>query len=100
MALNWIFAQKSVEDVKNAVKSELSKNEIPDFASVSWEANEMSVKIDKGGKSEFRMALQNSGTNTRLVETKRDVAFLHKPFVGKVETFVDKLMSKVGAEKV
>lgn len=99
MALGWIFAQKKLDEVKTAVQAELTKSGIPSFASVAWEANELCVKIDKGGKSEFRMALKDAGTDTRLVETKRDIAFLHKPFVGKVESFVDQLMSQVGAKK-
>lgn len=99
MPLSWKVPQKNLDDVKQQVKTALDQTGIPSFAQVIWEQNEMCVKIDKGGKSEFRMSLQSSGSDVRVVETKRDIAFLHKPFVGKVESFVDQLMAKVGAQK-
>ena len=99
MGLNFKVAGKNCDDVKSTVEGLLKSKGLPSFAEVIWQGNEMCVKIDKGGKSEFRLALKQTGTDTSVVEVKRDIAFLHKPFVGKVETFVDDIMSALGAKK-
>lgn len=99
MAFNWKVAGKNPDEVKSAVEGALKTKGLPSFADVSWQGNEMCVKIDKGGKSEFRLALKPNGAGCDIVEVKRDVAFLHKPFVSKVETFVTDVMSHLGALK-
>ena len=99
MSMNFKMAGKSLDDVKSTVEGALKSKGLPSFAEVVWQGNEMCVKIDKGGKSEFRLALKQSGADTSVVEVKRDVAFLHKPFVSKVESFVTELMSSLGAQK-
>lgn len=99
MGLNFTITGKSCADVKSTVEGILKTKGLPSFAEVSWQGHEMCVKIDKGGKSEFKLALKQSGNDTSVVEVKRDVAFLHKPFVSKVETFVDEVMSVLGAKK-
>ena len=99
MIMNFKMAGKTLDDVKSTVEGALKSKGLPSFAEVVWQGNEMCVKIDKGGKSEFRLALKQSGADTSVVEVKRDVAFLHKPFVSKVETFVTELMSSLGAQK-
>ena len=99
-AFNWKVPNKSAEEVKTAVEGLLKSKGLPSFADVTWQGQEMCVRIDKGGKSEFRLALKpGSGGTTDVVEVKRDVAFLHKPFVSKVESFVGEIMGALGATK-
>jgi hypothetical protein len=100
MAFHWKMAGKNCDEVKSSVEGLLKAKGLPSFADVSWQGHEMCVRLEKGGKSEFRIALKPSGSDTQIVEVKRDVAFLHKPFVGKVESFVGELMLSLGAQKV
>lgn len=99
MAMSWTFRNTNTNDAKNLLQRELQAAGVPSFAMVSWEQDTMLVKIDKGGKSEFKLTLQSSGSDVRFVETKRDVALFHKPFIGKVENFVDSVLSRAGAAK-
>lgn len=99
MALNWTIPEKTLDTAKQVIDSTLSKMPIPSFAQVSWDKDELCVKIDKAGKSEFRMAIKPEGSGVKVVETKRDIAFMHKPFVSKVEGFVQEVMDMVGARK-
>lgn len=100
MAMSWTFKNTNASDAKNVLLRELQSAGVPSFADVSWEQDTMLVKIDKGGKSEFKLTLKSNGSDVHFVETKRDIAFLHKPFVGKVESFVDSILTKAGAAKV
>ncbi|NBW80170.1 hypothetical protein EBR21_00300 [bacterium] len=97
--MSWTFRNVSADEAKTLLQKELQATGVPSFASVSWEQNTMLVRIDKGGKSEFKIALQSQGSDTKFIETKRDVALFHKPFVGKVESFVDQILNKAGAAK-
>lgn len=99
MTMSWTFRNVSADEAKTLLQKELQATGVPSFASVSWEQNTMLVRIDKGGKSEFKIALQSQGSDTKFIETKRDVALFHKPFVGKVESFVDQILNKAGAAK-
>ncbi|NBO37224.1 hypothetical protein EBU99_01435 [bacterium] len=99
MAMSWTFRNVSSNDAKTILQRELQAAGVPSFANVSWEQNSMFVKIDKGGKSQFVLTLESNGSDTKFVETKRDVALFHKPFVGKVESFVDQILTKAGAAK-
>ncbi len=99
MTMSWTFKNTNASDAKNSLQKELQAAGVPSFADVSWEQDTMLVKIDKGGKSEFKLTLQASGTDVQFVETKRNVALFHKPFVGKVESFVDSVLTKAGAAK-
>lgn len=99
MALAWTINQKSVENVKGEISTALKNMNLPSFANVGWEGDELCVRIEKGGKSEFRLALKPQGEAVKITETKRDISFLHKPFVGKVESVVSELMGTVGAAK-
>lgn len=99
MSMSWTFKNTNTTDAKSVLLRELQAAGVPSFADVSWDKDTMSVKIDKGGKSEFKLTLQSTGSDVRFVETKRDIAFLHKPFVGKVESFVDAILTKAGAAK-
>jgi hypothetical protein len=99
MALNWKCANQTTDTLKASLEGALKSKGLPSFADISWQGNELCVRIDKGGKSEFRLALKQNGADATLVEVKRDVAFLHKPFVGKVEGYVAEIMGSVGAQK-
>jgi hypothetical protein len=99
MGMCWTFRNTNTGDAKATLQRELQAAGVPSFADISWEQDTMLVRIDKGGKSEFKLTLQSNGSDVKFVETKRDIAFLHKPFVGKVESFVDTILSKAGAAK-
>lgn len=99
MAMNWVVKQKSVDQVKKDIDSFISKTTVPQFVSVGWDGNDLCVRVEKGGKSEFRIAVKPAGQDVQIVETKRDISFLHKPFVGKVEGVVAQIMSDAGAAK-
>ena len=99
MALNWNCPNLNVDSLKSQLETALKSKGLPSFADIVWAGNELCVRIDKGGKSEFRLALQQKGSDASVVEVKRDVAFLHKPFVGKVESYVGEIMSQIGAIK-
>ncbi len=58
------------------------------------------MRIDKGGKSTFVLALKPDGRGSRIVEVKRKVALLHRAFVGSVERFVDDAMRAAGFDRV
>lgn len=99
MTMSWMFRNLSTDEAKSLLQRELQAAGVPSFATISWEQNTMLVRIEKGGKSEFKIALQSQGSDTKFVETKRDVAMFHKPFVGRVESFVDQILNKAGAAK-
>jgi hypothetical protein len=99
MAFNWKCSNQNIDVLKTSLEAALKSKGLPSFADISWQGNELCVRIDKGGKSEFRLALQQKGVDAAVVEVKRDVAFLHKPFVSKVESYVGEIMSQVGAQK-
>jgi hypothetical protein len=99
MAMCWTFKNTNAVDAKTILQRELQAMGVPSFANVSWEQDTMLVKIDKGGKSEFKLTLQSNGSDVKFVETKREVALFHKPFIGKVESFVDSILTKAGAAK-
>jgi hypothetical protein len=99
MAMSWTIPKKTVELARTALETEIAKAALPSFAQIIWENNELCVKIDKAGKSEFRMALKPEGDNVKMIETKRDVALFHRPFVDKVEGYVQQILSGVGASK-
>jgi len=99
MVMCWNFKNTNTLDAKTILQRELQAVGVPSFANVSWEQDTMRVKIDKGGKSEFKLTLQSNGSDVKFVETKREIALFHKPFIGKVESFVDSVLTKAGAAK-
>ncbi len=100
MALNWEIQETDLELCKTKINEAIQLAGLPDFAKVVWDKNEMCVRIEKAGKSEFRLALKSESGKVKLVESKRDVSFMHKPFVPRVEGVVDNVMSKIGAKKI
>jgi hypothetical protein len=52
------------------------------------------------GTSEIKMSLQDNGKGTKIQETKRNIAMMHKPFIGDVERMVVEIFeNKLGAKK-
>ena len=98
MTLSFQVPNSTVDDVKKSLKGVLT-TDIPSFAKVDWDNDDLLVKIDKAGKSEFRIAVKADGGHVKIHETKRSVALLHKAFVGQVEGFVEKILSKIGAKR-
>jgi hypothetical protein len=46
------------------------------------------------------MTLKEENGKLKLVESKRDISFMHKPFVSKVEGIVESVLAKVGSKKI
>lgn len=99
MALCWKMPASTFTAIKTQIDERLSKITIPSFAQVVWKGEELSVLIDKGGKSEFKLGFSETNGDVVISEKKRDVAFFHKPFVGRVEELLQKVMSEAGAQK-
>jgi hypothetical protein len=95
MAKSWTIKGKNQNEVKTLVERSLAEVGLPSMAAISWEGHNLQVSIAKAGKSQFTMTLESAGADTVIKETNRSVAFVHKPFVAVVETFVDKVMQKV-----
>jgi len=89
-----------VAEAKAAIQTSIRETDLPDWARVDWSGNDLNVRIDKLGKSTFVLALKPDGGGSRIVETKRKVAFAHRAFVGSVEKFVDEAMRAAGFSPV
>lgn len=99
MGLCWKSKEANLDKVRDQIKKRLSNAEIPSFVEISWKDNELCIGISQGGKSEFRLALSESSNGVTIEESKRDVAFLHRAFVGTVEKMVDKIITEAGFVK-
>ncbi len=99
MALKWISNEKNVEKVKKLILELIAKESIPSAAKLHWEGDELHIRVEHGGKSEVRLAIRETKDGVEVVETKRELAFLHRAFVGVVEHAVDKVLSNVGFSK-
>jgi predicted TIM-barrel fold metal-dependent hydrolase len=96
MALVWTSKNNDIDSMRAHIDERLKQTHIPAFIVVSWKNDELSVIINHGGKSEFRLALSVSPNGLRIHETKRDIALLHRAFVGKVEKMIDKVLAESG----
>jgi hypothetical protein len=96
MALVWTSKNNDLNSMRNYINERLNQAHIPSFVTVDWKNDELSVVISHGGTSEFRLSLSVSPTGLCITETKRDIAFLHRAFVGKVERMIDKVLSESG----
>ncbi len=54
MATSWWMHHILAELPRTALESEIAQAVLTSFAQRIWENNELCVKIDKAGKSEFR----------------------------------------------
>ncbi len=95
MAKSWSLPGKNADAVKELVQKELSSSDLPSSARIDWVGHDLQVTIEKAGKSSFTLSLNESNGSTTVTETKRSIALMHKPFVGRVEGFVDELFQKV-----
>ena len=98
MKSSWVIINSDIEKAKKSLMESMKKSEMPSFIKTNWEQNELCVRVEKNGKSEIRLALLAEGDKIKIIETKRSVALLHKPFVGRVETFLNGLMQECGAK--
>lgn len=90
-----------IKKAKSLLKDILDKELAKSYISTSWKDDELTIRIDKGGTSEFKFNLTEHANGKCLIqETKRAVALLHKPFAGEVQKTVDRLLvDKMGAKK-
>lgn len=100
MAMAWRSMELGVAEAREAIGASIRETDLPDWARVDWSGNDLNVRIDKGGKSTFVLALKPDGRGSRIVEVKRKVALLHRAFVGSVERFVDDAMRAAGFDRV
>ncbi len=100
MAMAWRAADIPAAMAKEAIDASIREADLPDWARVDWSGDNLNVRIDKGGKSTFLLALKADGSGSRIVEVSRKVAFLHRAFVGSVERFVDQAMLAAGYTRV
>ncbi len=99
MGLSWHSKDSNIEQIRSHIDACIAHAQIPSFASLLWENDELCIRINQAGKSEFRIAILAAGKGVRIAETKRDVALFHRAFVGTVEKFVDKILSEAGFDK-
>jgi hypothetical protein len=99
MGLSWTTKLSSIDEIKKAIDSCIKKSRIPPFANIAWESNELVIRVDNSGKSEFRFSVDEANGCSIFKEIRRDVALLHRPFVGTVENIVDKVLHDAGFTK-
>jgi hypothetical protein len=95
MAKSWTIPNRSANESRAALEKHLSSSQLPSSARLDWVGNDLQVTIEKAGKSQFTLSLQESGGSTVIKESRRSLALMHKPFVGRVESFIDELVNKV-----
>lgn len=92
--------EKNLDTTKTQLIGILSKEIKKPYITTSWNNYELTIKIEKAGTSEIKFMLKGQGENSTIEETKRSIAFMHKPFIGEVEKTVnDLLVNKLGARK-
>jgi hypothetical protein len=91
---------KSLNQAKSELNTTLSQKIKKDYVKVEWRGDDLLVSIDKGGKSEFHISLKPEGDTVSLKEVKRNIAFLHKPFVSEVERMIDDIIGSIGGKRV
>ena len=100
MALAWRATDLGVDEAKAAIEASIRGTKMPDWARADWSGNDLNVRIDKMGKSNFVMGLRPDGSGSRIIEIKRKVAFAHRIFSSEVERFVDKALRGAGFSRV
>ena len=99
MALSWKSQEKNIESVKTVILSLIAKQPIPAATKLNWEGNELCIRIEHGGTSELRLTIKETTDGVCIVETKRELAFLHRAFAGIVESAIDKVLAHAGFSK-
>lgn len=99
MSLSWKSQETNLDKVKKMIIALIEKQSIPPAAKLSWEGNELCIRIDHGGKSELRLAIKETASGICVEETKRELAFLHRAFAGVVEHAIDKVLANAGFSK-
>jgi hypothetical protein len=90
-----------IEQIKSRLGEILTKEINKPYVKTSWKDKELIIKIEKAGTSEINILLSEQGNNCLIEESKRSIAFMHKPFIGEVESIVDNLLTnKLGAKRV
>ena len=88
------------EEIKTKLSSILQTEIKKPYVKTAWNGQELLIKIEKAGSSEIKILLSEKGDQCLIEETKRSIAFMHKPFIGEVENIVDNLLTnKLGAKR-
>lgn len=94
MSKSWQLNCTSCEEAKAALAAALETSQLPSSARLSWNGYDLEVTIEKAGRSNFTLSLEEGNGATVLKEAKKNVAFTHRPFVGRVEAFISELVTK------
>lgn len=95
MAKTWTIPNKSASQARASLEKHLDSSDLPSSARLDWVGDDLRVTIEKAGKSQFTLTLEENGGSTMVKESGRSIALMHKPFVGRVESFIDELIGKV-----
>lgn len=99
MSINYVI-KKEIDSVKSELSQLIAKEIKKDYVKTFWNNNELIIKIEKMGTSEFCIELKNENGNVSICEVRRKIAMMHKPFAGEVEKLVDDILSnKLGAQR-
>jgi hypothetical protein len=96
MSLVWTSKNSDLAAMRMLIQKHLNDARIPNYVTLNWADDELCILISHGGKSEFRLTLSGDKNGMRICETKRDISFLHRPFVSMVEKLVDKVLAEAG----
>ena len=96
MAIAWTARGLDPRHARTRIVEAAAREGIPEFARIEWEGDRIRVRIDRGGQSEFRLAIVSDGDGVRVAEAGREVAFLHRVFVSRVEAYLDRILAGAG----
>ena len=91
---------ENAETVKSKLINILTTEIKKPYVKTSWNDYELSIKIEKMGSSEIKIQLKEQEGICLIQESKRNIAFMHKAFIGEVEKIIDDMLTlKLGARK-
>ncbi len=90
----------NAESTKTKLTDVLAKEIKKSYVKTSWNNLDLAIKIEKMGTSEIHIQLKDENGICTIKESKRNIAMMHKAFIGEVEKMVDDLLvHKLGAKK-
>jgi len=93
----WMYQNISLAKATELINSQIKITPLPDYATLTWNnQEEISLKINKTGKSEVKLSIKEHNNSVIIEEMKRDISFLHKPFIHIVENEITKIINNIG----